>query len=112
MSIVEMDVSPYDLSVRKYVDDYYSMRLSNDVDRSDPVSLSSMGMVHLDTTAMPDDFGLWAFDSECPITRMLPGQFQNELRVLVPDPGVARRLSMTLSSRISAAPRNGVQGGP
>ena len=47
MSTVAMDVSPCDSPVRKYVEDYYSMRLSNYADRSDPVSLSSMGMVDL-----------------------------------------------------------------
>ena len=58
-----MDVSPCDLPVRKYVENYNSMRLSNYADRSDPVSLSSLGMVDLDTTIVPDVFGLRAFDS-------------------------------------------------
>ena len=31
------------------MDDYYSMRPSNDADRSDPVSLSSLGVIDLDT---------------------------------------------------------------
>ena len=84
-----MDVSPCDSPVRKYVDDYYSMRLSNDTDRSDPVSLSSLGVVDLDTTIVPDVFSLQAFDSESPVTRMLPGQFWNELRLLIPEPGIA-----------------------
>ena len=99
-----MDVSPCDSPVRKYVDDYYSMRLSND---ADPVSLSSLDVVDLDTTIVPDVFGLRAFDSESLITQMLPGQFRNELCVLIPDQG----LSMTLSSLISAPPRNGGQAG-
>ena len=38
---------------------------------------------------MPDVFGLRAFDSESLITQMLPGQFRNEFRVLIPDQGVA-----------------------
>ena len=88
-STVAMDVSPCDSPVRKYVDDYYSLRLSNDANRSDPVSLSSLGVVDLDTTIVPDVFGLWAFDSESPITRMLPGQFRHELCLLIPDSGIA-----------------------
>ena len=36
---------------------------------------------------MPDVFGLRAFDSREPISRMLPGQFTNELCVLIPDVG-------------------------
>ena len=50
-----MDDSFYGKTVRKYVDDHYSMRSSNDNDRSDPVGLSSLGVV--------DVFGLRAFDS-------------------------------------------------
>ena len=64
-----MDASPCDSPVRKYVDDYYSMRVSNDTDRSDPDSLSSMGVVDLDISIVPDDCGLRAFDSESLITR-------------------------------------------
>ena len=85
----EMDASPCDSHVRKYVDDYYSMRLSNDTDRSDTASLSSMGVVDLDTSIVPDVFGLREFDSESPITQMLPAQFWNELRLLTPDSGIA-----------------------
>ena len=82
------------------MDDYYSMRSSNDNDRADPVGLSSLGVVDLDTSIVLDDFGLRAFDSREPISRMLPGQFPNELRVLIPDvgaQGLPRWLSMTLS---------------
>ena len=73
----------------KYVNDYYGMRSSNDNDRSDPVSLSSLRVVELDTSIVPDVFGLQAFDSREPFSRMLTGQFQNELRVLMPDAGAA-----------------------
>ena len=58
-----MDDSFYGKTVRKYVDDHYSMRSSNDNDRSDPVGLSSLGVVDLDTSIVPDVFGLRAFDS-------------------------------------------------
>ena len=71
----------------KHVDDYYCMRSSNDNDRADPVGLSSLGVVDLDTSIVPDVFGLRAFDSREPIYRMLPGQFPNELCVLIPDAG-------------------------
>ena len=49
------------------------------------MGMSSLGVVDLDTSIVPDIFGLRAFDSREPISRMLPGQFSNELRVLVPD---------------------------
>ena len=79
-----MDVSPCYSPARKYVDDYYNIRLSNNTDYSNPINLSSLGVVDLDTTIVPDVFGLRAFDSESPITRMFPGQFWNELRLLIP----------------------------
>ena len=43
LTTVAMDDSSYGEPVRKYVDDYYSMRSSNDNDRADPVGLSSLG---------------------------------------------------------------------
>ena len=49
------------------------------------MGLSSFGVVDLDTSIIPDVFGLRAFDPREPISRMLPGQFQNTLWVLVPD---------------------------
>ena len=87
MSAVAMDAPTYGSPVRKVVDNIYSMRLSNDVDRSDPVNLSSLGVVV--TAIVPDVFSLRAFDPEKPITRILPGQFRNELCVLIPDPGIS-----------------------
>ena len=80
-----MDDSYPAVPVQKYVDDYYCMRSSNDNDLSEPIGLSCLGVVDLDTSIIPDVFGLWAFDSREPITRMLPVQFRNALRVLVPD---------------------------
>ena len=71
--------------LKKYVDDYYCMQSSNDNDFADPMGLSSLGAVDLDTSIVPNIFGLQAFDCREPISRMLPGQFSNELRVLVPD---------------------------
>ena len=89
LNTVAMYDSYYGRPVRKYVDDHYSMRSSNDNDLSVPVGLSSLGVVDLDTSIVPDVFGLRAFDSGEPISRMLPGQFQNELCVLIPDAGAA-----------------------
>ena len=39
----------------------------------------------MDTSIVPDVFGLRAFDPRESISRMLPGQFPSALRVLVPD---------------------------
>ena len=58
---------------------------SNDNDRAQPVGLSSLGVVDMDTSIGPNIFGLRAFHSREPISRMLPGQFPNKLRVLIPD---------------------------
>ena len=38
---------------------------------------------------MPDVFGLRAFDSREPIFRMFPGQFPNQLHVMIPNAGAA-----------------------
>ena len=69
--------------LKKYVD--YCMRSSNEDDFAKPIGRSSLGVVDLDTSIVPDVFGLRAFDSREPISRMLPGQFSNQLRVLVLD---------------------------
>ena len=102
-----MDDSSYGELVRKYVDDYYSMRSSNDNDQADPVGLSSLGVVDLYTSSLLEDFGLWAFDSREPISRMLPGQFPNELRVLIPDAGTAPVAFHDIVMTDLGAPRNG-----
>ena len=77
LTTVAMDDSSYGEPVRKYVDNYYSMRSSNDNDRADRVGLSSLGVVDLDTSIVPDVFDLPAFDFRELISRMLPGQFPN-----------------------------------
>ena len=43
----------------------------------------------MDLSITPDVFGLRAFDVAKPLTRMLPGQFPNELRLMIPDLGIA-----------------------
>ena len=84
-----MDAPYYGSPVRTYVNNQYSMRVSNDVDHSDPKCLSSLGVVDLDLSITLDVFGLRAFDVAKPLTRMLPGQFPNELRLMIPDLGIA-----------------------
>ena len=50
---------------------------------------TSLGVVDLDLSISPDAFGLRAFDVTKPLTCMLPGQFANELGLLIPDLGIA-----------------------
>ena len=79
-----MDAPSYGSPVQTYVGNQYSMRVSHDVDRSDP-----KGVVDLDLSIILDAFGLRAFDVAKPLTRMLTGQFANELRLMIPDLGIA-----------------------
>ena len=51
----------------------------------DPKDLCSLGVVDLDSSFSPDAFGLRAFDSKKPLTRMLPGSSPCELRLMLPD---------------------------
>ena len=53
-----MDNPSYGSPVRTYVDNHYSMRVSNDRDNSDPKDLFSLGVVDLDLSVSPDAFGL------------------------------------------------------
>ena len=52
-------------------------------------ALSSLGVVDLDLSITPDVFGLRAFYEAKPFTRMLTGQYPNELRLLIPDMDIA-----------------------
>ena len=52
---------------------HHKMRVSQDVDGSEPKDLCSLGVVDLDLSLSLDAFGLWAFDSKKLLTRMLPG---------------------------------------
>ena len=58
-------------------DDTYCMRSSNDTYRDSVVDLTTLGVVDLDTSIVPDVFGLQAFDSWEPVVRVLPGDFPN-----------------------------------
>ena len=53
-----MDTPSYGSPVRTYVNNQYSMRVSHDVDCSDPKDFSSLGVVDLDLSITPDAFGL------------------------------------------------------
>ena len=77
-----MDISYYEGPLKTYVDDYRCMRSSNDFKLDKLVDLSSLGVVDLSTSIVPDVFGLRAFDSQEPV---LPGDFSNSVCVLVPD---------------------------
>ena len=68
-----MDTSVNSSPIRTYMDNYHSMRVSNDADRSDPKDLYSLGVVDLDLSLSPDAFGLRAFDISKPLTHILPG---------------------------------------
>ena len=46
-------------------------------------------VVDLDISITPGVFGVRAFDVAKPLTRMLPGQFSNELRLMILDLGIA-----------------------
>ena len=72
-----MDTPSYGSPFQTYVNNQYSMRVSNDDDSSNPKDLSSLGVVDLDMSISPDAFGLRAFDVTKPLTHMLPGQFAN-----------------------------------
>ena len=85
-----MDNPSYGSPVRSYVNDHYSIHVSNDGDTSEPNHLFSLGVVDLDLSISPDAFGLRAFDVSKPLTCLLPGQFTQQLRLFIPDLGIAQ----------------------
>ena len=80
-----MDTSYNDGAVRTHAYNYHSMRSSNDYVINESVDLSSLGVIDLDTSIVPDAFGLRAFDSQKSVIQMLPRDFRNTVRILVPD---------------------------
>ena len=54
LAVVYYIDSSYGGPVWKYVDDYYCMRSSHDDDLAEPGGLSSLGVVDLDTSIVPD----------------------------------------------------------
>ena len=63
--------------------------MSQDVYGLEPKDLCSLGVVDLDLSLSLDAFGLRAFVSKKPLTRMLPGSFPCELRLMLPDSKIA-----------------------
>ena len=63
----------------------YTLRTSWDLSMATCVDLTSPGVVVLDTTVVPDVVGLHAFNDQAHVVRVLPGDFGNTVRVLVPD---------------------------
>ena len=80
-----MDASGHSSPIWAYRANAHKMRVSHDEDSSDPKDLCSLGVVGLDLSLSPDAFGLQAFDSKKPLTRMLPGSSPCELRLMLPD---------------------------
>ena len=49
------------------------------------MGLQTLGVVDLDTSIMPNVFGLRPLDRSEPVVQVLPGDFSNTIRMLVPD---------------------------
>ena len=80
-----MDTSGHSSPIWAYRANAHKMRVSHDEDRSNPKDMCSLGVVDLDLLLSPDAFGLQAFDSTKPLTRMLLGSSPCELRLMLPD---------------------------
>ena len=112
-----MDNSYIEGPLKTFEDDYRRMMSSNDLIVDKIVDLSSLSVVDLDTTIVPDVFCLQAFDAKEPVARVLPGDFGNSVRVLVPDATatpvdfhdiILEDLSGMMDSRASRIVRNDV----
>ena len=55
--------------LKEFVDDYNCIRSSKDNDLVEPMGLCSLGVVELDTSIIPNVFGLRAFDPRESISR-------------------------------------------
>ena len=80
-----MDISYGYGPLRVAADTYHCMRPSNDLNQDKIVDLTTLGVVDLDTSMMPDVSGLWPLDSREPVVWVLPRDFLNLVHVLVPD---------------------------
>ena len=78
-----------ELLISMAYDDQHCILPSNDVSRDSKVDLTSPGVVTLDTTVVPDVFGLHTFDNRALVVQVLPGEFSNTVQVLVPDVNAA-----------------------
>ena len=86
-----MDTPGFASPICAYRHNLCEMRKSHDASESEPTDLDSLGVLDLDLTVCPDVFGLKAFDDEMPVTRMLPGSGQCDLRLLIPDAGIGQK---------------------
>ena len=68
--------------LKTFEDDYRRMRSSNDLIVDNVVDLSSLGVVDLDTSIVPDVFGLRAFDAQEPVAWALLGDFGNSVETM------------------------------
>ena len=112
-----MYISHIEGPLKAYEDDYRRMRSSNDLKVDKIVDLSFLGVVDLDTSIVPDVFGIRAFDAQEPVACVLPGDFRNWVCVLVPDAAatpmdfhdiVLEELSSMLDSRTRLIVRSDV----
>ena len=62
-----------------------NMLRSHDAKGSLQMDMLSLGVIDLDLSISPDAFGLRAFDSKKPLTRMLPGSTPCELQLMLLD---------------------------
>ena len=74
-------------------DDRHCMLPSNYVSRDSKVDLTSSGDVTLDTTVVPDVFGLHAFNNRAPVVRCACGEFINNTGLLC-QAGIGTRLNL------------------
>ena len=73
------------LAIAAYQSQANCMRRSNDENGSIQINMYSLCVMDLDLSISPEVFGLRAFDAAKPVTRMLPGSFPCELRLMLPD---------------------------
>ena len=97
-----MDTAVSNGPVQTCMDNRHEMRVSHDENRAEPKDLCSLGVVDLDLSLLPDAFGLRAFDSQKPLTWMLPGSSPCELRLSL--------LSIDDDRRLSSGPCRNDQG--
>ena len=72
-------------AIAAYQEQATRMRRSHDENGSLQMNMYSLGVMDLDLSISPDVFGLRAFDSDKPVSRMLPGSTPCELRLMLPD---------------------------
>ena len=71
-------------AIAAYQEQANRMRQSHDENGSQ-MNMYSLGVMDLDLSISPDVFDLRAFNSDKPVSRMLPGSTSCELRLMLPD---------------------------